>query len=139
MTRTRITVTSASLAVAALLLSGCGMAQQAIDQGQAVVDDAQSLVDTATAITSAPEAIGQACRTALDGTVPGTPVDAAEAALTEATAEVDAALGLAGSLPVVSDLRDAMVDATQAVLLDGSAATLQSARESILSLCDLAK
>jgi len=58
--------------------------------------------------------------------------------LTQATAEVDAALGLAGSLPVVSDLRDAMVDATQAVLLDGSAATLQSARESILGLCDLA-
>lgn len=139
MTRTRTAITTVSLAVAALLLSGCGMAQQAIDQGQAVVDDAQSLVDTAAAITSAPEAISQACRTALDGTVPGTPVDEAEAALTQATAEVDAALGLAGSLPVVSDLRDAMVDATQAVLSDGSAATLESARESILSLCDLAK
>jgi hypothetical protein len=139
MTRTRTTITTVSLAVAALLLSGCGMAQQAIDQGQAVVDDAQSLVDTATAITSAPEAISQACRTALDGTVPGTPVDEAQAALTQATAEVDAALGLAGTLPVVSDLRDAMVDATQAVLANGSAATVDSARESILSLCDVAK
>lgn len=137
MTRTRTAITSASLAVAAVLLSGCGMAQQAIDQGQAVVDDAQSLVDSAAAITSAPEAISQACRTALAGTIPGTPIDEAEAALTQATAEVDAALGLAGSLPVVSDLRDAMVDATQAVLLDGSAATLQSARESTLGLCDL--
>lgn len=139
MTRARTTTTAVSLAVAALLLSGCGMAQQAIDQGQAVVDDAQSLVDTAAAITSAPEAISQACRTALEGTVPGTPVDEAQEALTQATAEVDAALGLAGSLPVVSDLRDAMVDATQAVLADGSAATVESARESILSLCDLAK
>lgn len=139
MTRTRTATTTASLVAAALLLSGCGMAQQAIDQGQAVVDDAQSLVDTAAAITSAPEAISQACRTALDGTVPGTPIDEAEVALTQATAEVDAALGLAGNLPVVSDLRDAMVDATQAVLADGSAATLRSARESILSICDLAK
>jgi hypothetical protein len=138
MTRTRTAIASVSLAVAALLLSGCGMAQQAIDQGQAVVDDAQSLVDTAAAITTAPEAISQACRTALDGTLPGTPIDEAEAALTQATAEVDAALGLAGSLPVVSDLRDAMVDATQAVLRDGSAATLASARESILGLCNAA-
>ena len=139
MTRTRTAITSASLAVAALLLSGCGMAQQAIDQGQAVVDDAQSLVDTAAAITTAPEAVSQACRTALDGTLPGTPLDEAEAALTEATAEVDEALGLAGSLPIVSDLRDVMVDATQAVLRDGSAATLKSARESILGLCNLAE
>lgn len=138
MTRTRTLITSATVAAAALLLSGCGMAQQAIDQGQAVVDDAQSLVDSAAAIASAPEAIGEACRTALAGTLPGTPIDEAQAALTEATAEVDAALGLAGALPVVSDLRDAMVDASQAVLLDGSAATLKSARESIVGLCDLA-
>jgi hypothetical protein len=138
MTRTRTAIASVSLAVAALLLSGCGMAQQAIDQGQSVVDDAQSLVDSATAITSAPQAISEACRTALDGTLPGTPIDEAEAALTQATAEVDAALGLAGSIPVVADLRDAMADAAQAVLLDGSAATLKSARESIVGLCDLA-
>jgi len=138
MTRTRALFTSAAVAAAALLLSGCGVAQQAIDQGQAVVDDAQSLVDSAASIASTPEVIGQACRTALAGTLPGTPIDEARAALTEATAEVDAALGLAGALPVVSDLRDAMVDASQAVLLDGSAATLESARESIVGLCDLA-
>jgi len=138
MTRTRTAIASVSLAVAAVLLSGCGMAQQAIDQGQAVVDDAQSLVDSGAAITSAPEAISQACRTALAGTIPGTPIDEAEAALTQSTAEVDAALGLAGNLPVVSDLRDAMVDATQAVLRDGSAATLESAHESIVGLCDVA-
>ena len=139
MTRTRTAMTAISLAVATILLSGCGMAQQAIGQGQAVVDDAQSLVDSAAAITSAPEAISQACRTALAGTLPGTPIDEAEAALTQATAEVDAALGLAGSLPVVSDLRDAMVDATQSLMVDSSAASVESARESLVSLCDLVK
>ena len=139
MTRTRTLITSASIAVAALLLSGCGMAQQAIDQGQAAVDDAQSLVDSAAAITNAPEAIGEACRTALEGTVPGTPIDEAQAALTTATAEVDAALGLAGSLPVVSDLRDTMVNAAESLLADSSAASLASARDSIVGLCDLVK
>jgi len=138
MTRTRTALATVSLAVAAIVLSGCGVAQEAIDQGQAVVDDAQSLVNSAAAIANAPEAISQACQTALAGTEPGTPIDDAQAALTEATAEIDAALGLAGNLPVVADLRDAMVDATQAVLLDGSAATLASARQSILSLCELA-
>ncbi len=139
MTRSRTLITSAAVAAAALLLSGCGMAQQAIDQGQAAVDDAQSLVDSAAAITNAPEAISEACRTALEGTVPGTPIDEAQAALTTATAEVDAALGLAGSLPVVSDLRDTMVNAAESLLTDGSAASLASARDSIVSLCDLAK
>ncbi len=139
MTRSRTLITSAAVAAAALLLSGCGMAQQAIDQGQAAVDDAQSLVDSAAAITNAPEAISTACRTALEGTVPGTPIEEAQAALTTATAEVDAALGLAGSLPVVSDLRDTMVNAAESLLTDGSAASLASARDSIVSLCDLAK
>lgn len=139
MSRTRTLITSASVAAAALLLSGCGMAQQAIDQGQAAVDDAQSLVDSAAAITNAPEAISAACRTALEGTVPGTPIEEAQAALTTATAEVDAALGLAGSLPVVSDLRDTMVNAAESLLTDGSAASLASARDSIVSLCDLVK
>jgi hypothetical protein len=139
MTRTRTLIASASVAVAALLLSGCGMAQQAIDQGQAAVDDAQSLVDSAAAITNAPDANGEACRTALEGTVPGTPIDEAQAALTEATAEVDAALGLAGSLPVVSDLRDTMVNAAESLLADSSAASLASARDSIVGVCDLVK
>jgi hypothetical protein len=103
------------------------------------VDDAQSLVDSAAAITNAPEAIGEACRTALDGTLPGTPIEEAQAALTEATAEVDAALGLAGSLPVVSDLRDTLVESTQSLLADGSATTLGSARDSIVGLCDLVR
>jgi multidrug resistance efflux pump len=139
MSRTRTLITSASVAAAALLLSGCGMAQQAIDQGQAAVDDAQSLVDSATAITNAPEAISTACRTALEGTVPGTPIEEAQAALTTATAEVDAALGLAGTLPVVSDLRDTMVNAAESLLTDGSAASLASARDSIVGMCDLVK
>jgi multidrug resistance efflux pump len=139
MTRTRSLTIVASAAVVALLLTGCGMAQEAIDQGQAAVDDAQSLVDSAAAITNAPEAIGDACRTALEGTVPGTPIDEAQAALTKATAEVDAALGLAGSLPVVSDLRDTMVNAAESLLVDSSAASLASARDSIVSLCDVVK
>lgn len=137
MARARTTATTAALAVAAILLSGCGVAQQAIDQGQAVVDDAQSLVDSAASVASAPEAITRACETALAGTVPGTPIDEARAALTQATAEVDAALGLAGSLPIVSDLRDALAGGAESLLVDGGAATLASARQSIAGLCSL--
>jgi hypothetical protein len=52
------------------------------------------------------------------------------------TPAVDADLGLAGSLPVVSDLRDAMVDGMEAVLVDSSGASVESAREPIVGVCD---
>ena len=111
------------------------MAQQAIDQGQAVVDDAQSLVNSAASIASAPEGVTQACRTALAGTVPGTSIDEAQAALTRATEEVDAALGLAGTLPIVSELSDALATAAQSLLGDGSATALASARQAVNGVC----
>ena len=52
------------------------------------------------------------------------------------TPAVDADLGLAGSLPVVSDLRDAMVDGMEAVLVDSNGESVESAREPIVGVCD---
>ena len=134
----RTTALISSAALTALLLTGCAGAQTAIDQAQGVVDDTQSLVDSAASLTDAPAAIEQACRTALDGLVPGTPADTAQEALATATAEVDAALGLAGSLPVVSELRDVLFTSAQSVLAEASAGSLASAREAVSGVCDIA-
>lgn len=135
MSRTRTASMSVAVALSALLLTGCAGAQQAIDQAQGVVDDAQSLVDSAASVASAPEALGQACRTALDGLVPGTPLEDARGALDRATAEADAALGVAGGLPIVSELRDTLVAASKSMLEDGSTTTLASARQAVIGLC----
>lgn len=135
MNRRRSLALILSTAIAAAVLSGCASAQQAIDQAQGAVDSAQELVDSATSVTDAPEALSQACSTALAGLAPGTPADQAEAALSDATAQLDDALGIAGNLPIVSDLRDAFVGAAQSLLVDTSAAGLTSAREAIDSVC----
>ena len=135
MKRRRTLALTVGTAVAALVLAGCASAQQAIDQAQGAVDSAQELVDSAASVTDAPQALSQACETALAGLAPGTPTGEAEAALSEATAQLDEALGLAGNLPIVSDLRDALVGAAESLVVDTGAAGLTSAREAIDGVC----
>lgn len=135
MNRTRLTALSVGVALSALLLTGCATAQGALDQAQGVVDDAQSLVDSAASIASAPDAIGEACATALAGTEPGTPIDQAQEAVAAATAQIDEALGIAGNLPIVSDFRDVLVGTAESLVTDGSEAGLAAARQAIEGVC----
>ena len=137
MTRTRMAAAAATAALSTLLLTACAGAQQAVDQAQGLVDQTQSLVDSAASIASAPDAIGAACTTALEGTVPGTPIVDARAAVTAAAQQIDETLGVAGSLPIVSDFRDALVNATESLVADGSAASLAAARQAISGVCGI--
>ncbi|MDP1878883.1 MAG: hypothetical protein Q8M17_15140 [Actinomycetota bacterium] len=122
--------TAAALLVpaAALLLVGCGSIQEAVDGAQGAVDAAQSLMD-------APERIGQACDTALAALAPGQPVGEAKAALDEATAQLDAALGAASSLPGISDLREAFVSAGATLASGVDATATEAARSALASAC----
>lgn len=135
MTRPRIATLSVGVALSALLLTGCATAQGALDQAQGVVDDAQSLVDSAASIASAPDSIGEACATALAGTEPGTPIEEAQAAVDAAAQQVDEALGIAGSLPIVSEFRDVLVGTAESLVTDGSEAGLAAARQAIEGVC----
>lgn len=137
MNRSRITALSIGVAMSALLLTGCATAQGALDQAQGVVDEAQSLVDSAASIASAPDSIAEACTTALAGTEPGTPIEEAQAAVAAATTQIDEALGVAGSLPIVSDFRDVLVGTAESLVTDGSEAGLAAARQAIEGVCSV--
>jgi hypothetical protein len=100
--------------------------QQAVDTANQAIDGAQSLLD-------APAQIGAACDSALGALASGQPPDQARAAMDGALAELDQALGAAGSLPGVAQLRDAFVAAAES--LAGDAAGAASARSAVAAAC----
>lgn len=110
----------------AFALVGCSEVQQAVDTANQAIDGAQSLLD-------APAQIGAACESALGALASGQPPDEARAAMDGALAELDQALGAAGSLPGVAQLRDAFVAAAES--LAGDAAGAASARSAVAAAC----
>ncbi|MDO8309837.1 MAG: hypothetical protein Q7V58_15965 [Actinomycetota bacterium] len=127
--RTRRQAAAALLVpAAALLLVGCGSIQEAVDGAQGAVDAAQSLM-------GAPERIGQACDTAVAALAPGQPAGEARAALDEATAQLDAALGAAAGLPGISDLREAFVSAGAALSSGVDATATEASRAALAAAC----
>ena len=114
--------------VAALLLVGCGSIQEAVDGAQGAVDAAQSLL-------GAPAQIGQACDSALAALAAGQPSAEAKAALDEATAQLDAALGGAASLPGIAELREAFVSAGESLASGADAPATKATRIALDAAC----
>ncbi|MHB1165665.1 MAG: hypothetical protein ACYC3K_10600 [Candidatus Nanopelagicales bacterium] len=113
---------------AALLLVGCGSIQEAVDGAQGAIDAVQSLA-------GAPAQIGQACDSALAALAPGRPAAEAKAAFDEATAQLDAALGVAASLPGISGLRQAFGSAGEALASGADATATAASRTALTAAC----
>lgn len=110
----------------ALTLAGCSEVQQAVDSANQAIDGAQSLLD-------APAQIAAACDSALAALASGQTPAEAQAAMDGALAELDQALGSAGSLPGIAQLRDAFVAAADS--LAGDAAGVAAARPAVTTAC----
>lgn len=123
--RPRFVALCASPALA-LTLVGCSEAVQLVDSANQAIDGAQSLLN-------APAQIGAACDSALAALGSGQPPQEARAAMDGALAELDQALGTAGSLPGVAQLRDAFVAAAES--LAGDAAGAGAARSAVSAAC----
>jgi hypothetical protein len=104
---------------------------------QGAVEGAQQAVDGAQALVEAPQQIALACDTALAALAPGSSVVDAEAAMREATAQLDQAIGDAAAIPGVTAVRDAFVGALESLGSQTDTAASQSARETVTTACGL--
>ena len=129
MVRSRI-----ALAVVAPLtilgLAGCASVQGAVDGAQQAVDSAQALVE-------APQQIANACDIAVAALTPGSSVVDAEAAMRDAIAQLDQAIGDAAAIPGVTAVRDAFVGALKSLGSQTDAAASQGAQETVMRACGL--
>ncbi len=86
---------------------------------------------------TAPQEIGQACQSALAALAPGQSPEQAQLAFSEATAQLDAALGATASLPGIADLRDAFVSAGQSLTSGLGAPAVDSSRLALDAACSV--